>query len=369
MKVQLVLAAMAAALVPGARAGGLRAAAPASSTLADSLAASGAALSGARAVVDAQARALQQGGAASTSGIKEALDAINTSIDIFNKISDIVIDKSAVNAATKYISDKQAEMIKYGDTTSTQSLQLLAVCGVEQSRTAQRIKTMALTLSKNAANTRMLFGRVTVTDGALDAASRKMLAASLALLSSSLKTAVTQTNDALSAFEQLEMTAANLTATLTAASLHFVAEQNAASSTMTQAMNSVREQAYITCGTVCVVTVGLGCAPCFAAAVPIVEAKIIPQLKAKLASFSAMMSGFQDAFATFGTVAAGYASTAKNSVAALGEYVAVVSSADSFVSATSDVDVAVVLVDVYHAQLDEIANATALLLNKIPADA
>ena len=81
-----------------------------------------------------------------------------------------------------------------------------------------------------------------------------------------------------------------------------------------------------------------------------------------------MMSGFQDAFATFGTVAAGYASTAKNSVAALGEYVAVVSSADSFVSATSDVDVAVVLVDVYHAQLDEIANATALLLNKIPAD-
>jgi hypothetical protein len=30
---------------------------------------------------------------------------------------------------------------------------------------------------------------------------------------------------------------------------------------------------------------------------------------------------------------------------------------------------AVVLVDVYHAQLDEIANATALLLNKIPADA
>ncbi len=109
--------------------------------------------------------------------------------------------------------------------------------------------------------------------------------------------------------------------------------------------------------------------PCFAAAVPIVEAKIIPERKAKLASFSAMMSGFQDAFANFGTVAAGYASTAKNSVAALGEYVAVVSSADSFVSATSDVDVAVVLVDVYNAQLDEIANATALLLNKIPADA
>jgi hypothetical protein len=52
-----------------------------------------------------------------------------------------------------------------------------------------------------------------------------MLAASLALLSSSLRTAVTQTNDALAAFEQLEMTAANLTATLTAASLHFVAEQ------------------------------------------------------------------------------------------------------------------------------------------------
>jgi hypothetical protein len=45
---------------------------------------------------------------------------------------------------------------------------------------------------------------------------------------------------------------------------------------MTQAMNSVREQAYITCGAVCAVTLGFGCAPCFAAAVPIVEANIIP---------------------------------------------------------------------------------------------
>ncbi len=116
-------------------------------------------------------------------------------------------------------------MIKYGDTTSTQSLQLLALCGVERSQTAQRIKTMALTLSQNAANTRMHFGRVTVTDRALDAASRKMLADSLALLSSSLSTAVTQTNDALAKFLQLEKTAANLTATLAAASLHFVKEQ------------------------------------------------------------------------------------------------------------------------------------------------
>ncbi len=47
MKVQFfVLAAVAAALVPGACASGLRAVAPASSTLADSLAASGAALAG-----------------------------------------------------------------------------------------------------------------------------------------------------------------------------------------------------------------------------------------------------------------------------------------------------------------------------------
>ncbi len=363
-----MLAAVAAALVSGARANGLRAVAPASSTLADSLAASGAALSGARAVVDAQARSLQQGGAASTSGIKEALDAINTSIDIFNKIADIVIDKSAVNAATKYISDNQAEMIKYGDTTSTQSLQLLAVCGVEQSQTAQRIQTMALMLSNNAVNTRMLFGRVTVTDGALDAASREVLAASLALLSSSLSRAETHTNDALAKFQQLEMTAAKLTATLTAASLHFVAEQNAASRTMTQAMNAVREQAYGVCTGLCTAKNGLGCA-CFAAVVPTVEAKIIPDLKRKLETFSAMMSGFRDAFATFGTVAQGYALTAKYSVAALGKYVAVVSSSDSFVSATSDVDVAVVLVDVYYAQLDEIVNATAQLLNKIPADA
>jgi hypothetical protein len=45
------------------------------------------------------------------------------------------------------------------------------------------------------------------------------------------------------------------------------------------------------------------------------------------------------------------------------------SRSSAFVSATSDVDVAVVLVDVYYAQLDEIVNATAQLLNKIPADA
>jgi hypothetical protein len=159
------------------------------------------------------------------------------------------------------------------------------------------------------------------------------------------------------------MRAANLTATLAAASQHFVKEQKAASSTVEQAMEQVRLQAYGSCAGICGATFGLGCA-CFAIAVPTVVAKIIPDLKRKLETFSAMMSGFQDAFATFGTVARGYASTAKYSVAALGEYVAVVSSADSFVNATSDVDVAVVLVDVYYAQLDEIVNATAQLLIK-----
>jgi hypothetical protein len=79
------------------------------------------------------------------------------------------------------------------------------------------------------------------------------------------------------------------------------------------------------------------------------------------------MDQFQSALTAFGTVAAGYASVAKSSVAALGDYVSVVSSADSFVDATSDVDVAIVLVDNYNAQLIDLANATAILIAKIPA--
>ncbi len=49
------------------------------------------------------------------------------------------------------------------------------------------------------------------------------------------------------------------------------------------------------------------------------------------------------------------------------DYVSVVSSAESFVDATSDVDVAVLLVDEYNTQLSEFATATALLIAKIPA--
>ncbi len=78
---------------------------------------------------------------------------------------------------------------------------------------------------------------------------------------------MTHTNDALAKFLQLEMRAAHLTATLAAASQLFVKEQNAASSTMEQAMEQVRVQAYGSCAGICGATFGLGCA-CFAFAVP-----------------------------------------------------------------------------------------------------
>jgi hypothetical protein len=132
------------------------------------------------------------------------------------------------------------------------------------------------------------------------------------------------------------------------------------------AQNDVREQAYRTCAGVCVATAVTGCAPCFAAAVPIAEAKIIPDLKATLQAFSDSMNRFQSAVSALSAVAAGYASSAKSSVAALGDYVSVVNSAESFVDATSDVDVSILLVDNYNAQLSEIANATAGLIANIP---
>jgi len=356
MNLKATMVVLALALLQTAQAGSLRAS--------DALATGSAALAKASSAVDAQARRLQEG--AGLGDVKGALDAINTSIDIFNKISDIVIDRKAVDDATNFITSKQDELIKYGSEAVTASLQQLAACGVAQSQTAQRIKTMALTLSKNSANTQMLLAHVNTSTGALDATSRKMLSASLMLLSSTLKTAVNQSYAAVSAFEALESQATQLRATLQGAALHFKAEQDDASSTMQQAQDAVREQAYITCAGVCAATAGLGCA-CFAAAVPIVEAKIIPDLKAKLQAFSESMDQFQSAFAAFGTVAAGYASGAKSSVAALGDYVSVVSSAESFVEATSDVDVAIVLVSQYDAQLSDIANATAILISKIPA--
>ena len=314
MNLKATFAVLALALLQTAQAGSQRAS--------DALAAGIAALAKASSAVDAQARRLQEG--AGMGDVKGALDAINTSIDIFNKISDIVIDKKAVEAATNFITAKQDEMIKYGSDTVTASLQQLAACGVAQSQTAQRIKTMALTLSKNSANTQMLLAHVDTSTGELDASSRKMLSASLTLLSSMLKTAVNQSTAAVGAFEALESQATQLQATLQVAVLHFKAEQDDASATMTQ------------------------------------------DLKATLQAFSDSMNRFQSAFSAFSTVAAGYASSAKSSVAALGDYVSVVSSAESFVDATSDVDVAILLVDNYNAQLSEIANATADLLAKIP---
>jgi hypothetical protein len=358
------MVALALVFLQTAHAGGLRRASEGSASL--ELAAGSAALARASAAADAQARRLQEG-AAGMGDVKGALDAINESIDIFNKISDIVIDKKAVDDAINYITTKQDDMVKYGSDTVTASLQQLAACGVAQSQTAQRIKTMALTLSKNSANTQMLLAHVNTSTGELDATSRKMLSASLTLLSSTLRTTVSQSNAAVGAFEALESQAAQLQATLQGAALHFKAEQDDASATMQQAADDVRTQAYASCGLACVATAGLGCA-CFAAAVPIVEAEIIPELKAKLQEFSDSMDQFQSAFSSLTTVAAAYASTAKGSVAALGDYVSVVSSADSLVDATSDVDVAIILIDQYDAQLSEITNATAVLLAKIPAE-
>jgi hypothetical protein len=252
-----------------------------------------------------------------------ALDAINTSIDMSNNISDIVLDKKAVDAATYYITDNQDEMIKYGSDTVTTSLQQLAAYRVAQSETAQRIKTMTLKLSKNSANMRMLLAHVDTSTGKLDASSRKMLSASLTLLSSMLKTAVNQSAAAVGAFEALESQATQLQATLQVAVLHFKAEQDDASATMTL------------------------------------------KVKATLQAFSDSMNRFQSAFSAFSTVAASYASSAKSSVAALGDYVSVVKSAESFVDATSDLYVSSLLVDNYNAQLSEIANATADLIAKI----
>jgi hypothetical protein len=103
---------------------------------------------------------------------------------------------------------------------------------------------MALTLSKSSANTQMLLAHVSTSTGVLDATSRKMLSASLTLLSSTLKTAVDQSVVAVGAFEALESQATQLQATLQGAALHFKAEQDDASTTMQQAQNDVREQAY-----------------------------------------------------------------------------------------------------------------------------
>jgi hypothetical protein len=75
------------------------------------------------------------------------------------------------------------------------------------------------------------------------------------------------------------------------AALHFKAEQNYASATMTQARDKVRNEAYISCAAICVATLGVGCAHCVAAAVPIVEARIIPDLEAELQALSESLDG------------------------------------------------------------------------------
>jgi hypothetical protein len=361
MNLKASLAVLALALLQTAHAGSLRASQGSASL---ELAAGSAALARASAAADAQARRLQEG-AAGMGDVKGALDAISTSIDIFNKISAVVIDTKAVDDATAFITANQGEMVQYGSDSVTASLQQLAACGVAQSQTAQRITGLTMALSKSSASTQALLAHVNASTGELDASSRMALSAALSQLSSMLSVAVTQSNAAAVAFEALESQATLLQTTLAGAALHFKTEQDAASRTLSQARDEVREEAYGSCAAICVATFGLGCAPCFAAAVPIVEAKIIPDLQAKLEAFSQRMDGFQRAFAAVGSVATGYASSAKSSGAALGDYVSVVSSAASFVGATSDLDIALALVDDYRSQLRDISAAAALLLAKI----
>ena len=290
------MAVMALALLQTALAGSLRAS--------DELAAGAAALAKARSAVDAQARKLQDGGAV-MGGVKSALDAISSSLEIFNKVSTVVINTKAVQDATAFITANQGEMVKYGSNAVTASLQQLAACGVAQSQTLQGVRTMALALSANSASTQALLARVYTSAGELDASSLVALSAALSKLSSMLSVAVTQSSAAALSFEALESQATQLQATLQGVAQHFKAEQDDASSTMAQARDDVREEAYASCAAICVATLGIGCVPCFAAAVPIVEAKLIPDLKAKLQAFSESMDRFQNAFSALSTVAAG----------------------------------------------------------------
>ena len=299
--------------------------------------------------------------------IKSALEAINTSIDIFNKISDIVIDKAALAQATEFITEKRREMIEYGSETVDLTLQQLAECGVTQSQTAQRIKTMARTLLMNINTTQMLFNKVNTssTTSKLDESSRRMLGASLDVLAKSLGMAVTQAEAAVNSFEGLERQAAKLQATLLSASLHFAAEQDESSKTITDAISTIRKQAYISCALMTPVpALAIACA---AAAAAIVEGAKVPELQQKLQDFSTMMDGFQKSFALFADVAKGYQSTAQNTVVALDQWIAVAVQSEIFVGSTQDVEIALLLISELNSTLDQIASVTRALIDKIPA--
>ncbi len=88
-----------------------------------------------------------------------------------------------------------------------------------------------------------------------------------------------QSNYAVSAFEALESQAAQLQVTLQGAAQYLKKAQDDNAVIIEQAQAQACESAYISCAAVYVATFGLGCAPCFAAAIPIVEAGIIPALQ------------------------------------------------------------------------------------------
>jgi hypothetical protein len=318
-------------------------------------------------VLGAHARVLQDPTPSPLKGVNEALDVINKSIDIFNKISDIVIDKEAVSAAKKYISENSAKMMELGATESTKALEGLASQAVKQLQTGGRIKTMAVTLKKNAVNVKMLFGKIDTSTGTLDSASKKMLQVALALLFNTLNSAITQCSDARKAFEQVQADAAKLQATMAGLVDYFTVAQRDGSKVLDAAMDEVRKQAYISCAASCAF-LGPICTACFAAAVPIVEAKIIPDLKNRMKAYTGMLDGFKTSFTTYGNVAAQYVVSAGKSVSAIGDYTAIIVSVRDFVEATSDIDVAIILVDEYKEKLDEIIDGTDEILAKIPVE-
>lgn len=312
---------------------------------------------------------LLEGDSGGLNGVTDALDAIDKSIDIFNKISDIVIDKKAVEAAEKYLTENSAKMLEYGSKETITALEDLAALSTTQLQTGERVKTMANTLKANAKNVKLLFSKVDISTGQLDDTSKKMLAASLTLLAKTLESAADQCEEARKVFESVQLGGAKLQATMSGIVLYFEKAAKDGSDVIKAAIEKVRMQAYITCGAVCALSAFFppNCVACYAPAAAIVEGKFVPELQKELNQYKNMLDEFATSFNVYKNLAKQFTDVARISVQAIGNYTTIIVAAKNFVQSTQDIDVAIILIDEYNTKLDEIIEGTDELLDKIPS--
>ncbi len=296
-------------------------------------------------------------------GVKDVLGTIKDFVANSSEISkSLGGGKGELMKAFKYIQLNMGPLIAYGgDANVVNALDGMATLAKQSDLAQQSIKTMAQNLDKGATAAAEALSKFNSADGDPDT-SKQALEAALVELGNTLDSSAPKCEIVRKNLEALQLAAAKTQTNMNSLALIMTQQQKEGSETMQSAKAKARQEAYISCAAICAATLGFGCAPCFAAAIPIVEAKIIPDLKKQLQALTQSLEQLKVSFSTFANVAKASTETAAKSVSDFGLFTAVVVSARDFVAATLNIEVAVLFVEEYKELLKQISQGCQELL-------